>query len=146
MHTTDACEPLTATLEANERHYSDTGFWNKIRHSAGKASSRTLEPALKMYYSAQDPSTPRWAKATIYGALGYFISPIDAIPDLTPCSATPTTWACWPARLPSWPCISTTRTGRRPGPRWPGGSAKRAAPRRRSNAKERPPGNANSRS
>lgn len=84
MHTTDTPEPLTATLEANERHYSDAGFWSKVRRSAGRAGSRTLEPALKMYYSAQDPSTPRWAKATIYGALGYFISPIDAIPDLTP--------------------------------------------------------------
>ncbi|WP_211605080.1 YkvA family protein [Vreelandella arcis] len=25
-----------------------------------------------------------WAKTTIYGALGYFISPVDAIPDLAP--------------------------------------------------------------
>jgi uncharacterized membrane protein YkvA (DUF1232 family) len=37
-----------------------------------------------MYYSATDPDTPRWAKATIYGALGYFISPLDGIPDLLP--------------------------------------------------------------
>ena len=27
---------------------------------------------------------PVWAKTAIYGALGYFISPIDAIPDITP--------------------------------------------------------------
>ena len=32
----------------------------------------------------QKPLTPGWAKATIIGALGYFISPIDAIPDITP--------------------------------------------------------------
>lgn len=43
-----------------------------------------MEPALKLYYSAQDSDTPIWAKTTIYGALGYFISPIDAIPDLSP--------------------------------------------------------------
>lgn len=31
-----------------------------------------------------DAETPIWAKTTIYGALGYFVSPIDAIPDVTP--------------------------------------------------------------
>lgn len=79
-----APDDLTATLEANEQHYSEAGFWDKASHAARRAGKRTLEPALKMYYSAQDPDTPLWAKSAIYGALGYFISPIDAIPDLTP--------------------------------------------------------------
>lgn len=43
-----------------------------------------MEPALKMYYAATDADTPTWAKTTIYGALGYFISPIDVIPGITP--------------------------------------------------------------
>ena len=30
------------------------------------------------------PATPAWAKGIVYGALGYFILPIDAIPDLAP--------------------------------------------------------------
>jgi uncharacterized membrane protein YkvA (DUF1232 family) len=37
-----------------------------------------------MYYALQDADTPAWAKAVIIGALGYFISPIDLIPDVTP--------------------------------------------------------------
>ncbi|AZV31073.1 YkvA family protein [Cobetia sp. ICG0124] len=37
-----------------------------------------------MYFAAQDSDTPVWARTTIYGALGYFISPIDALPDFTP--------------------------------------------------------------
>ena len=37
-----------------------------------------------MYYAARDPATPRWARTTLYGALGYFIVPLDAIPDITP--------------------------------------------------------------
>lgn len=37
-----------------------------------------------LYYAAQSPQTPTWAKTTIYGALGYFILPIDLIPDLIP--------------------------------------------------------------
>ena len=64
--------------------YSDDGFWGKVKAYAKVAGKGVLEPALKMYYSATDPDTPRWAKTTIYGALGYFISPIDAIPDLLP--------------------------------------------------------------
>ncbi|NIC05753.1 YkvA family protein [Billgrantia bachuensis] len=75
---------LEGTLEQNAAHYSEAGFWDKVGDSARKAGKKTLEPALKMYYSAQDPNTPLWAKTTIYGALGYFISPLDAIPDLTP--------------------------------------------------------------
>ncbi|WP_342365739.1 YkvA family protein [Vibrio sp. S11_S32] len=51
---------------------------------AKAAGENVLGTALKLYYSAQDPSTPIWAKSAIYGALGYFISPIDAIPDITP--------------------------------------------------------------
>lgn len=65
-------------------HYSDAGFWDKVKGYAKVAGRKVLEPALKMYYSATDPDTPRWAKATIYGALGYFISPLDGIPDLLP--------------------------------------------------------------
>lgn len=33
---------------------------------------------------SKDEDTPIWAKTTIMGALGYFISPLDAIPDITP--------------------------------------------------------------
>lgn len=31
-----------------------------------------------------DSDTPVWAKGIIFAALGYFISPVDAIPDITP--------------------------------------------------------------
>lgn len=67
-----------------ENEFSDDGFWNKVKKFAKTAGEAVIEPALKLYYSAQDPDTPAWAKATIYSALGYFISPIDAIPDITP--------------------------------------------------------------
>ena len=67
-----------------ENEFSDEGFWSKVKKFAKSAGENILNPALKLYYAAQDPETPTWAKTTIYGALGYFISPIDAIPDLTP--------------------------------------------------------------
>jgi uncharacterized membrane protein YkvA (DUF1232 family) len=65
-------------------HYSDSGFWEKLKGYAKVAGKAALEPALKMYYSAIDSDTPLWAKTAIYGALGYFISPINAIPDVLP--------------------------------------------------------------
>ncbi|KPN73882.1 YkvA family protein [Neisseria sp. 74A18] len=67
-----------------EDTYSDSSFWEKIKKYAKVAGDSVLEPALKMYYAAQDADTPALAKATIYSALGYFILPIDAIPDVTP--------------------------------------------------------------
>jgi uncharacterized membrane protein YkvA (DUF1232 family) len=67
-----------------ESQFSDDSFWGKIKGFAKAAGETVLEPALKLYYAAQDSDTPLWAKTTVYGALGYFISPIDAIPDVTP--------------------------------------------------------------
>lgn len=64
--------------------YSDDGFWDKTKKYAKVAGEGVLEPALKMYYAALDADTPAWAKATIFAALGYFISPVDAIPDIVP--------------------------------------------------------------
>lgn len=67
-----------------EKEFSDDGFWEKLKKFAKSAGENVLGSALNLYYSAQDPDTPAWAKATMYGALGYFILPIDAIPDPVP--------------------------------------------------------------
>ncbi len=67
-----------------EKEYSDESFWGKVKKYAKVAGKNVLEPALKLYYALQDRDTPVWAKTVIVGALGYFISPIDAIPDITP--------------------------------------------------------------
>ncbi len=64
--------------------YSDAGFWRKLRRYAGRAGREVVEKALLMYYAAQREETPRWARATVYASLGYFIAPLDAIVDLTP--------------------------------------------------------------
>lgn len=64
--------------------YTEQGFWDKVKNYAKDMGETVLEPALKLYYAAQDSDVPTWAKTTAYGALAYLISPIDAIPDLTP--------------------------------------------------------------
>ena len=40
--------------------------------------------ALLLYYAYQRQETPHWARNIILGAIGYFLAPIDSIPDLTP--------------------------------------------------------------
>lgn len=64
--------------------FSEKGFWDKLKHGAFVAGKEVVERALCLYYAAQKPDTPLWAKTVIYGALTYFISPIDAVPDITP--------------------------------------------------------------
>jgi uncharacterized membrane protein YkvA (DUF1232 family) len=67
-----------------EKEYSESRFWEKVMAYARSAGKEVVEKALWLYYSAQHPRTPAWARSVIYGALGYFIFPVDAIPDLTP--------------------------------------------------------------
>ena len=67
-----------------EKQYSDKGFWGKVVAFARIAGKEVIEKALWLYYAAQQPQTPAWAKATMYSALGYFILPLDAIPDFIP--------------------------------------------------------------
>jgi len=66
------------------KQYSDETFWDKLVSFAKIAGSEVVERALQLYFAAQDPQTPTWAKGVIYAALGYFIFPADAIPDVIP--------------------------------------------------------------
>ncbi|MEZ5564263.1 MAG: YkvA family protein [Gammaproteobacteria bacterium] len=66
------------------RQYSETRFRDKLARAARAAGHEVIEKALWLYFAAQNPATPKWAKATVYGALAYFIMPLDAIPDLAP--------------------------------------------------------------
>lgn len=64
--------------------FDENGFWAKLSKFAKKAGREVVEKALWLFYAAQEPGTPMWAKTVIYSALAYFILPVDAIPDLAP--------------------------------------------------------------
>ena len=64
--------------------YSEQNFWEKLKGYAISAGKEVVEKALLLFYAAQQEQTPKWAKATIAGALGYFIVPLDAVADLAP--------------------------------------------------------------
>ncbi len=67
-----------------KQHYSEESFWGKLGRYAKFAGKEVVEKALYLFYAAQEPGTPAWAKGVIYSALGYFILPADAIPDVVP--------------------------------------------------------------
>ena len=67
-----------------QKEYSDESFWDKVKNFAKKAGCEVIGKVVLLYNVAKDPDTPMTAKGLIYGALGYFIMPLDAVPDITP--------------------------------------------------------------
>ena len=56
-----------------------TGFWPKMRRTLGRVPFS--EDAVAAFHCATDPTTPLPIRATLFGALAYFVLPFDAIPD-----------------------------------------------------------------
>ena len=67
-----------------EEAYDDDSFWKKVAEFASRAGIEIIRHALILYFCLKDKGTPKWAKITIVGALGYFIALLDAIPDFIP--------------------------------------------------------------
>lgn len=70
----------------NEFHsaFSVESFWDKILKFAKSAGIKVIYVALLLFYTLGKEDLPVWVKPTIIAVLGYFISPVDAIPDLLP--------------------------------------------------------------
>ena len=71
-------------IEKYSKDYSEDSLWKKIRDNVSSAGLNLIYKALQLYYVTESPACPMKVKAGIYAALGYFISPIDLIPDITP--------------------------------------------------------------
>ena len=65
-------------------HYEENAFWAKLQKFARKAGIKVSYAALLLYYVLKSPTTSTKDRAKIIGALGYFILPIDLIPDFIP--------------------------------------------------------------
>jgi uncharacterized membrane protein YkvA (DUF1232 family) len=57
-------------------------FWRKMIGVASRVPF--AEELLAAYYCAFDRATPLQVKATLVGAIAYFVLPLDAIPDVLP--------------------------------------------------------------
>lgn len=64
--------------------YKESSFWRKAGTLAVKAGQKAVYAALLLYYTLQDNTVPKKAKAAIMGALGYLIFPVDVLPDFLP--------------------------------------------------------------
>ncbi len=71
-------------LDDYSKEFSEENFWKKLANYALKAGKGAIEKSLILYYTLQEPDVPQWAKAVIMGSLGYFIFPLDQIPDPIP--------------------------------------------------------------
>ena len=69
-------------MQKSEKYYSDEKFWDKLKKFAKKAGSSVVYAVLLLYYTLQKPEVPKKTKAIIIGALGYFILPVDLMPDM----------------------------------------------------------------
>lgn len=71
-------------IEKYKDRFSEIKLWGTLKKYARMAGVKTVYTVLLMFYAFKRKDTPKWAKTLITGLLGYFLAPIDAIPDLTP--------------------------------------------------------------
>lgn len=62
-------------------YYDENRFWEKVKRIAKRTGQTVLRPVLLLYYMMQDRNISIKDKAYIIGALGYFVLPIDLLPD-----------------------------------------------------------------
>jgi uncharacterized membrane protein YkvA (DUF1232 family) len=68
-------------LENFRSEYSEQGLRDKLTRIARKAGAKVVYAVLVAYYAVQSDALSFSDKAKLYGALGYFILPVDLIPD-----------------------------------------------------------------
>ena len=71
-------------ITSYQDEYTESKLLAKLQRVAKKAGAKVVYAALLGYYVVADKNVPFDAKAKIIGALGYFILPLDLIPDAIP--------------------------------------------------------------
>lgn len=73
-----------AEVQRYGNSYSEAGLWSKITGNVKKVGVNLLYEVLQLFYVAKNPNVPMKIRAAMVAPLGYFISPVDLIPDLAP--------------------------------------------------------------
>ena len=68
-------------LDDYAKYFNDSLLWKKLKKVAQKAGRKAVYYVLVLYYVSRDPAVPTKLKLKVLGALGYFILPLDFIPD-----------------------------------------------------------------
>ncbi len=69
-------------LEDYAGYFNDSKLWKKLKKVANTAGRKAVYYVLVLYYVSRDPAVPTSLKLKVLGALGYFILPLDFIPDV----------------------------------------------------------------
>jgi uncharacterized membrane protein YkvA (DUF1232 family) len=67
-------------MVGNDEQNVRNTFWPKLQQNLARIPFAT--DVLAAWYCATDTNTPLKVKATLFGALAYFILPFDVIPDV----------------------------------------------------------------
>ena len=77
-------EKMLPNVRGYEKEYSDRRLWAKVARVAEKAGLQVTYAVVLLYYVMKSPAVPLKTKGIIAGALGYFILPVDLVPDAIP--------------------------------------------------------------
>lgn len=75
---------FTGNLQKYADYYNPNALLEKITKVARKAGVKLIYIVLLLYYSTFDKELPLKDRLMVLAALGYFILPIDLIPDALP--------------------------------------------------------------
>ena len=71
-------------IEKYQEHYDEKKLGTKLPKVARKAGSKLVYAVLLLYYVLRSKTVSNADKTKIYGALGYFLLPLDILPDFIP--------------------------------------------------------------
>jgi uncharacterized membrane protein YkvA (DUF1232 family) len=74
--------PLEAEKLNQDQARVERDFWGKLKATARKVPF--IDDLAAVYFCAVDPKTPLKVKVILYGALAYFVIPLDLITDFMP--------------------------------------------------------------
>lgn len=75
---------FSSNLQKYADCYNPNALFEKIKKVARKAGVNTVYVVLLLYYSTLDKELPMKDRLMVMAALGYFILPVDLIPDALP--------------------------------------------------------------
>ena len=59
-------------------------IWTELKSRVRTAGSKVIYAALLLFFAYRRKDLPGWCRHIIMGAIAYLVTPIDAVPDLTP--------------------------------------------------------------
>jgi len=71
-------------VEEYQKYYGEIELWGKLKKVTKKAGIKVVYAALLLYYTLKSSELDLQTKASILGALGYLILPLDLVPDFMP--------------------------------------------------------------